>query len=344
VAGRDFAMDREGRWDIVSKAYHCLTEGVGNTFKSASAYIAESYQKGFTDEFIEPACLAKGLPAQAGRIESGDAVIFYNFREDSVRELTSAFVSDAFSGFPREKIKSLFFVTMTEYDERFSVRVAFPPLDVPWPLSRVVSDGGFRQLHVAETEKYAHVTYFFNGGKENPYANEERILVPSSGAHYDEAPEMSASNITGSILENISKQDFILANFANGDMVGHTGNFDATIKALEVLDESLGIFLPRILEAGGALVITSDHGNAEEKIYSISGEKRTKHTSNPVPFFVVASSFFRKTPLGEEEINQRYSEVGGMLTDVAPTIIELMGLRKPADMTGISLLPKILEQ
>ena len=215
-------------------------------------------------------------------------------------------------------------------------------MDVSWPLARAVSEAGLRQLHIAETEKYAHVTYFFNGGKEAPYQGEERILIPSpKSAHFDETPEMSAAKIADAILENLEKYDFILANFANGDMVGHTGNFNATVKAIEALDSLMEKLTSKILEVGGVMIITADHGNAEDKVYSASGEKRTKHTSNPVPFFIVVSDYKSRSPRPEQEILSRYMEVKGVLTDVAPTILNLIGLKKPADMTGVDLLPKI---
>ncbi|QQG42742.1 MAG: 2,3-bisphosphoglycerate-independent phosphoglycerate mutase [Candidatus Giovannonibacteria bacterium] len=338
VTGRYFAMDRDENWDRVEKFYKCLTSGGGAVFKSASAYVEEHYAKGITDELIPPASLG----SKESRIESGDAVIFFNYREDSERELTSAFVSNNFSGFPREKLGNLFFVTMTEYDKRFPAEVAFPPLDVAWPLARVISEAGLRQLHAAETEKYAHVTYFFNGGKETPYSGEERILIPSpKSARFDQTPEMSAAKITDTILENWEKYDFILANFANGDMVGHTGNFNATVKAIEVLDFSVGRLLGKALEAGGAMIIAADHGNAEEKVYSSSGEKRTKHTANPVPIFAAGKDFKLGAERSDREIFSRYMEVKGLLTDIAPTILSLMGLKKPAEMTGVDLLPKM---
>ncbi len=337
ISGRFFAMDRDDHWDRIEKMYKCLVGGECGSFASPSEYVRKSYEKNITDERIEPAKIESG----EGRIEAGDAVIFYNFREDSVRELASALVSNGFTGFPREKLNNLFFVTMTEYEKRLPVEAAFPPLDINWPLAKVVGEAGLKQLHIAETEKYAHVTYFFNGGTEKPFAGEERMLIASPKVgHFDEAPEMSAAKITDAILENVQKYDFILVNFANGDMVGHTGNFNATIKAIEALDFSLGLVVAKVLEIGGAIIITADHGNAEEKVYA-SGEKRTKHTSNPVPFFVVSRDLKSPSPKPEEEIAARYGKVLGVLSDIAPTTLSLMDLRKPAEMTGVDLLPKI---
>jgi len=345
ISGRFFAMDRDDQWDRIEKMYKCLVGGECGSFASPSEYVKQSYGENITDEHIEPACRQTGRPNEPkeSRIEAGDAVIFYNFREDSVRELTSAFVSNSFSGFPREKLNNLFFVTMTEYEKSLPAEVAFPPLDINLPLAKVMEEAGLKQLHIAETEKYAHVTYFFNGGTEKPFAGEERMLITSPKvAHFDEAPEMSAAKITDAILENIEKYDFILVNFANGDMVGHTGNFNATVKAIETLDFAIGRLVSRTLEAGGAIIITADHGNAEEKVYA-SGDKRTKHTANPVPFFVVAQDLKSSRPKPDAEIAERYGKVLGVLSDIAPTILSLMDLRKPAEMTGVDLLKKIKE-
>ena len=338
VSGRLYAMDRDENWDRVEKVYRAMAKNEGRQFQSASAYINFSYQNGLTDEFVEPAFLEGG----EGSIEAGDSVVFFNFREDSMRELVSAFTNDTFSGFARQKIESLFCVTMTEYDKQFSARVAFPPLGSVWPLARAISTSGFTQLHIAETEKYAHVTYFFNRGQELAFPGETRVLTPSpETVHFDTTPEMSAEKITDTVLESFRKYNFILINFANADMVGHTGNFEATIKALEMLDFCLGRLATRILEQDGVLIITSDHGNAEEKLYPVSGEKRTKHTANPVPFFVIANEFKSGKPKTDFEITKRYTETRGVLSDVAPTVLALMNLPRPGEMTGINLLPKI---
>ncbi len=337
--GRVYAMDRDGHWDRIEKAYRCLTEGAGEELGKASDYIAESYEKELTDEFINPGHIL----SKESLVRDTDAMVVYNFREDSMRELVSSFVSNDFKNFPREKINNLFFVTMTEYEKNFPAHVAFPPLGIKNPLARVLSESNLRQLHIAETEKYAHVTYFFNGGYEAPFKGEDRILIPSPPtAHFDETPEMSAEQVADTVISNLSKYDFILVNFSNADMVGHTGNFQATVRALEVLDFSLGKIVSKVLETGGALVITADHGNAEEKIYPISGEKRTKHTANPVPFFVIANDLKNENPKTEKEILSCYKEVTGVLTDVAPTILALLDIPKPYEMTGANILPKII--
>ena len=339
ISGRDFAMDRDENWDRLEKTYKCMTGSCPNEFSEASKYITESYEKDVFDEFIEPAMLKGG----EGKISSGDSVIFFNFREDSMRELVSSFVSDGFSGFSRDKLSDIFTVTMTEYDSKLPARVSFPTLDVPCPLSRVISEAGLSQLHIAETEKYAHVTYFFNGGKETPYKGENRILVPSQKTpKFDLVPEMSVAKITEEVLKGLVKYDFILANFANGDMVGHTGNFDATVKAIETLDGAIAKIYPEVLKMDGALIVTADHGNAEEKIYVSSGEKRTKHTANPVPFYIICNDVKNKEPRSESEIATRYGEVRGVLSDIAPSVLSLLALPKNEEMSGIDLLPKIL--
>ena len=341
VIGRHFAMDRDGHWDSIEKTYNLLVSAEGRPYEGASIYVAEEYKKGLSDEFVEPGFLAEG-GNPSGRIQDNDAVIFFNYREDSARELARAFVADGFDEFPRKKIANLLFATMTEYDPGFAAEVAFDPISIDRSLSKVISDAGFTQLHIAETEKYAHVTYFCNGGKEKAYPGEDRILVPSlPTAHFDEAPEMSAGAITEKVLESLTKYDFILVNFANADMVGHTGNFDATIKAIETLDTVVGGITTKVLEMNGAVIITGDHGNAEEKLYRVSAEKRTKHTTNPVPFFIVTKDFELKSERLPEGISENYSIVKGTLTDIAPTVLELIGLNKPAEMTGVSLVKKV---
>ncbi|MBU1179028.1 2,3-bisphosphoglycerate-independent phosphoglycerate mutase [Patescibacteria group bacterium] len=337
VIGRRFAMDRDGNWNFTKKAYDLFVEGIGKEFEFASMHIEDSYKKELTDEFVEP-----GFNKNSERIQNGDAVIFFNYREDSSRQLTSAFIQTGFDKFPRKKVADLSFITMTEYSPELPALVAFPPIKVRNPLAKIVSLAGLKQLHIAENEKYAHVTYFFNGGQEEPFENEDRILIPSPKTpYYDQVPEMSARKITEKILEKLSVYDFIVVNFANADMVGHTGNFEACIKAVEILDECIGKIVPKILDLGGAAVITADHGNVEEKIYKLSGEKRTKHTTNPVPFYLIGKSWLRPTPRQPEEIAKKYKETNGTLTDVAPTILEILGVQKPEEMIGQSLTSKL---
>ena len=345
LLGRSFAMDRDENWSQIETAYRLLTEGRGRPFKDPLVYVEESYRLEKTDAYLLPGFSAAENNRPLGRIKDGDAVIFYNFREDSARELTNAFIDERFDRFKRESwLKNLLFVTMTEYDKRFSVKAAFPPLDIEWPLARVVSEAGLKQLHVAETDKYAHVTYFLNGGREKPFSGEDRILIPSPPAEsYDQRPEMSASLITEAIIKNLKNYDFIVANFANGDMVGHTGNFEATVKAIEVLDFSVGKIMAKVLEFGGTVFITADHGNAEEKRYRLTGERRTQHTNNPVPCYLATEGVKRAVSRAAQEINDRYRDIGGVLIDVAPTVLGLLGLKAPPEMVGENFLNKILK-
>lgn len=342
LIGRHFSMDREERWNFTEAAYNCLVGTKGESFENPKKYIDTAYNAGITDEFLNPAWKVDETGKSVGRVQNGDALVFFNFREDSIRQIAHSFVDHDFDKFERPLLNNVFFVTMTEYEKGMSAHVAFPPLDVEWPLARVISYAGRKQLHIAETEKYAHVTYFFNSGKEAPYPGEDRKLIPSARVPFDQKPEMSAVEITDAVLAELGNYDFILINFANADMVGHTGNFDATMKAIETLDECLGKIREKILELGGALVLTGDHGNAEEKRYRLTGEPRTKHSSNPVPLYVVAKQFKRKISRTDQEVKECLSKVEGVLSDVAPTILDLMGLETPAEMTGIDLLPRLI--
>lgn len=338
IIGRDFSMDRDGDWGEIEKTYNLLTKGEGSKFKNSAKYLGGQYAKGITDEYIEPAWDGEN----ESRIKDGDAAIFFNFREDSARELTEAFIEEGFDKFPRKKISDLEFVTMTEYENKFSSLAAFAPLNVFMPLAKVIADKNLKQFHIAETEKYAHVTYFFNGGNETPYPGENRLLVESlPGSHYEEHPEMRAEKIADEVISRIKNYDFILVNLANADMVGHTGDFEATQRALEVLDREVGRIVEEILKNDGIVIITGDHGNAEEKRYRVTGEKKTKHSVNPVPIFLIGKKFERENPRTKEEIMKQYNKVGGVISDVAPTILELMGIEKPADMTGVSLLKEL---
>jgi len=345
VIGRHFAMDRDGNWTQIEAAYRLLVEGLGESFEEAASFIERQYAAGLTDEFIKPGYLKSESGTPLGRIAENDAVVFFNFREDSARELTEAFISDSFDYFGRVSLPNLFFATMTRYSDKFNAAVAFAPIDVSRGLARIISDAGLKQLHVAETEKYAHVTYFFNGGEENPFPGEDRKLIPSSkSAKYEERPEMEAGSVADAVIAGFGDYDFILANFANPDMVGHTGNFEATIRAIEVVDAVLGRIISKTLEAGGAVVVTSDHGNAEEKRYGVSGRARTKHTVNPVPVWLAAAEARGKEPLDDADIKKAYLKTEGVLSDVAPTILELMNLKKPEEMNGRSLLPKLFKE
>lgn len=338
VVGRFYALDRDEKWDRTQTAYELMTEGKGEAIASASEHLQKSYEQDITDEFIKPTFVETpaGKPAL---ISEGDALIFSDFREDSMRQLAHAFADETFDRFPRKKIANLFVATMTEYQKDLPADAAFPQLGIDWPLSRVLGEAGLKHLHIAETQKYAHVTYFFNGGKEKPFLGEDRILIPSvATAHFDEAPQMRAKEITARILENIESHDCIIANFANADMVGHSGNFQAAIQAVEILDESIGQIMNAVLNVGGILLITGDHGNIELKRNVISGEKLTEHSINPVPLYVIGPQTKRKVPRTEEEIKKQKTEPGGILADVAPTILEILEIEKPKEMTGKSLV------
>ncbi len=326
VMGRYYAMDRDKRWDRVKLAYEALTSPVLPGNIGGSEAVAAAYKLDETDEFIQPRVCC-GFDA----VEDGDSVIFCNFRPDRAREITRAFVDPDFDGFERERIvKDLCYVCMTRYDETIpNVLVAYPPEPLVNTLGEYVSSKGLKQLRIAETEKYAHVTFFFNGGVEQPYEGEDRILIPSPKvATYDLKPEMSAYEVTDAVCEAIDggKYDMIIMNLANCDMVGHTGVYEAAVAAVEAVDSCVGRVAEHIRKAGGAVLITADHGNADEMI-DAEGGPMTAHTCNPVPVILLDAS-------GEKhELRD-----GGALCDLAPTLLGLMGLEVPAEMTGKSLL------
>lgn len=337
ISGRNFSMDRNNNWDRIEKTYRMLTEGKGNTADDPLVVLEQSYLKNITDEYIEPTVITEKEKPIAN-IEDKDAVIFFNFREDRARELTRAFVLPDFDGF-RRKLLNLHFVTLTEYERNLPVSVAFPPEDIHHSLGEILSQTGKKQLRIAETEKYAHVTYFFNGGKEKPFPEEDRILVPSPAvSRFDEIPEMSSPQITETLIDNLKKNeyDFILVNYASPDMVGHTGNEAASIKAVEATDKSLSILVPAVLKAGGAMIITSDHGNVEEIKKASSGEIDTEHSTNPVPLWYITPDNHREK--NAEQMVREQNEVNGLLSDIAVTILDTMGIQKPAEMNGTSLL------
>ncbi len=335
IGGRYFAMDRNNNWDRVQKAYATMVNGAGEKTEDIQEYLRASYKKEVFDEFIEPATVCQdGEPI--GKIADGDSVIFFNYREDRARQITKAFSVPDFPSFPTTKFQDLFFATMTQYEEGLPVRVAFPPIKVTVCLGKVLSKNNFKQLRIAETEKFAHVTYFFNGGNEESFTGEDRVIIPSKDvASYDLLPEMSAPEITEKVLGFIDseKYDFILLNFANADMVGHTGNETATIKAAETIDRCLAEVVAGVLAKGGQLLITADHGNAEEMVDQHTGERDTEHSANPVPLLYITAENRRTKPQNDQPM-----AVAGLLSDVAPTILEIMHLEKPDEMTGESLL------
>ena len=329
VSGRYYAMDRDKRWDRVEKAYLCLTEGIGNKADSALAAIRNSYKEKITDEFLLPTVINGAVPE--GLIRDGDGVIFFNFRADRARELTRALTEADFKEFPRKRLIELAtYTTMTQYDETFNVPIAYPPREIRRILGEIASQAGIRQLRIAETEKYAHVTYFFNGGEEKKFPGEERIMIPSPRdvATYDLKPEMSAREVTEAMVKYLREQEvgLVIANYANADMVGHTGNFEASVKAVEVIDECLGTVVDAVLSKKGKVVITADHGNIEQLIDYDTGMPHTAHTTNLVPVILIDDE--RK----QCRLNQ------GTAIDVAPTVLQLLKLSQPKEMTGKSLI------
>ena len=342
IIGRMYCMDRDELWDRIRTSYEALTAGNGNPFRDPVEYIGQNYKKGIFDEFIEPGVLVDGEGKSIGRVEDNDAMITFNFREDSMREISRALAQDSFAAFSRQRLNNFLRGTMTEYEEGLEAESAFPPLSIRWGLSETISHAGENQLHIAESEKYAHVTYFFNGGREDSFPHEERLLIPSpKTAHFDETPEMNAEGVKKAILDNFSSFGFILANFANADMVGHSGNFEAVKKSIQTMDSSLSEIVKRVLESGAVLVITGDHGNAERKLDVFSGERSTKHTTNAVPFFVIGKDFGLGRERTMDEVVLCRKSIGGVLTDVSPTVLELMGIEKPKEMIGKSLLADI---
>jgi 2,3-bisphosphoglycerate-independent phosphoglycerate mutase len=325
VMGRFYGMDRDKRWERTKLAYDCIVLGEGLRADGVEEAITDAYQRMETDEFIRPTRLVHSPDSM---VSSGDSVIFFNFRPDRTRQLSYAMTDPFFHDFPRVRQPITHFVCMTQYDERIPAYVAFFPLEVPRGLAEVISDNGLAQLKVGETEKYAHVTYFFNGGREEPFPGETRVLVPSPRvATYDLIPEMAAWAIAGVVERNLRSNDYdlIVVNFANMDMVGHTGDLKATVKASETVDACIEQVWKAVRAQGGALVVTSDHGNAEEMVYNADRSPNTAHTTNPVPFCV----------LGPRPVQLRSN---GGLADVAPTILDLMGIPQPEEMTGRTLI------
>lgn len=330
VSGRYYAMDRDGRWDRVQKAYEVMTKDGYGAGRSASELLQQSYTEGITDEFVIPVRVAPGA------IAPEDGVIFFNFRPDRARQLTQAFVDPGFRGFERQQIQPLTFLTFTQYDSNFPVLVAFEPQNLNNILGQVISEHGLRQFRTAETEKYAHVTYFFNGGFEQPFEGEDRELVQSPMVStYDQAPAMSAAEVTEVAIAAISKQIYslIVINYANPDMVGHTGLMDAAVNAVKTVDHCLGQLLQSISKVGGTAIIIADHGNAEY-MWDEDGNPWTAHTTNPVPFILVEGEG-RKIPGHGTEVPLRED---GRLADIAPTILEILQLPQPPEMTGRSMI------
>ena len=329
LSGRYYAMDRDKRWDRVQKCYDAMVNGKGNKSTSATIAIEDSYQKEVFDEFVEPTVICNG-DTPIATIKEHDSIIFFNFRPDRARQITRAIVDKDFDAFETKKMET-YFVCFTSYDETMpNVKIAFKKEPLVNTFGEIISKHGLTQLRIAETEKYAHVTFFFNGGEEKQYPGEDRILVPSPKvATYDLQPEMSAPEVTKKVVEaiNSGKYDSIILNYANTDMVGHTGNLPAAIKAVETIDECVGKVVEAIVAHHGTILITADHGNCEQMIDYKTGEPHTAHTTNPVPLILVT-----------EDTSLKLKE--GKLADLAPTMLELLGIEKPKEMTGESILVK----
>tara|TARA_Y100000588_G_C14258266_1_gene926486 strand:- start:14 stop:1570 length:1557 start_codon:yes stop_codon:yes gene_type:complete len=330
VSGRYYAMDRDSRWDRTERAFIAMTKGAGGKTFSVDNYIEESYRLNITDEFVEPAVIVNQSDHPVGCIEDGDSVIFFNFRSDRARQLTRALTFENFIDFKRTTRLNIHCTTMTEYDATFDQPVAFSPTTMSDNLAEVLSLNGLRNLRLAETEKYAHVTYFFNGGEEQPYPGEDRILVPSQKVPtYDLKPGMSANNITTELIRDIEsgQHDVIVCNFANADMVGHTGKLDAAVEAVATVDQCLAKIVTAVQNHNGTVIVTADHGNAEQMWDVERQGPHTAHTTNPVPLLLINSDFK----------DRGLKLKNGSLRDVAPTILGLLKIKSPNAMTGTDL-------
>jgi 2,3-bisphosphoglycerate-independent phosphoglycerate mutase len=333
LSGRYYAMDRDRRWDRTKLAYQVMTGNGELDGRDPVALMQANYDQDITDEFMPPTRFTEDA------VEAGDGVIFFNFRPDRARQLTAAFTNPDFDGFEREQIEPLAFVTFTQYDPTLPVQVAFAPQSLHNILGEVIANHGLKQFRTAETEKYPHVTYFFNGGLEQPFTGEDRELIPSPQvATYDRQPEMSAQAVTEVACKAIQKGEYslIVINYANPDMVGHTGKMDAAVSAIETVDRCMGRLVEAVIQAGGTMLITADHGNAEY-MWDENGNPWTAHTTNQVPLILIEGEKL-KIPRHGPEVQLRE---GGRLCDIAPTLLDILQLDQPAEMTGISLLAPV---
>ncbi|GAC1412253.1 MAG: 2,3-bisphosphoglycerate-independent phosphoglycerate mutase [Candidatus Doudnabacteria bacterium] len=342
ISGRFYAMDRGGHWSQTEMTYQAMVNGVGASSNSALDAIATNYAKGIYDEMIPPTVIMEqGQPV--AKVEANDAVIFFNFRQDRALQLTIAFVApERMPKADHPKLENLFFVTITSYSPELKASIAFPQLEIENDLAGLVSKAGLKQFHAAESEKFAHVTSFFNGGKMDPLKNEEREFIssPDNTNNYMDHPEMSVQKLADTLIQKILKTDnnFFVVNFANADMVGHTGNLEATVNAIKSIDAQLAKIADAILSVDGAFFITADHGNAEIMLNTTTGEINKDHTTSPVPFILVAKQFQRKAPAKITYENLASMMPEGSLADIAPTVLEFFDIKKPSQMTGISLL------
>ena len=333
LIGRYYAMDRNEHWRLTETAYQTLTGQVGQVVDDPAPIIKATYEQNTTEEYLPPIRFSDDK-----KIKDGDSIIFFNYREDSIRQLASSFITKNFDKFPVMKFDNLYIATMSHYDDSFDVPVIYPADIVEEPIGKVIADRGMTQLRLAETYKYAHVTYFFNGLREPPFKGEYRILIPSNtGLHPEEHPEMMAQAITDRVIEAIQSKsfDFVLVNYANGDAIAHTSDYNASLEAVRVIDREIGRVLKIAEDPDTLLVITSDHGNIEEMISPVTGLPESQHDPSPVPFYLVAEEFRGRKFVNFESLEL---ETLGSLADVAPTILEIMGIEKPKEMTGRSLL------
>ncbi len=354
ITGRFYAMDRGKHWDQTEATYQMLTHGIGNAADTAEQAILNSYQQNVYDEMIMPTAIIERTEGESGMkpvatIEDNDAVIFFNFRSDRALQLTLAFVDPSKMKIdkPHQPLQNLCFVTMTEYFFGLPVEVAYPPINLQNNLAEVIAQNNLRQFHIAESEKYAHVTSFFNGGISEPMPGEERRIVssPDNNRNYEQQPEMSGPELTEVLIEKIKNEDFsfYLANYANGDMVGHTGMLQAGIKAVQYLDRFMQEVADAVLDVGGVLIITADHGNIEGMIDLKTGGIDKEHSTSPVPFIIVAKEFAFPEPKHRDYLSLSSRVPSGVVSDIAPTILELFGLPKPPEMNGRNLLTELLE-
>lgn len=337
LVGRYYAMDREKNWRLTQTAYEAMIGTSGALVTDPTAAIQATYKQGSTEEYLPALRFAEDK-----KVSDGDALVFFNYREDSIRQLASSFITKDFTFFPRATFNNLYVATFTHYDDAFDVPVAFPADTVEDPIGKVLSDAGLLQLRLAETYKYAHVTYFFNGLREEPFKGEYRTLVPSNtGPRPDEHPEMMAAAITDRLVEAIQSRgfDFILVNYANADTIAHTANFNAALETIKVLDAQIARVVKAADNPDTLLFITADHGNIEEMINEVTGEPESQHDASPVPFYLIAQEYRGKKFVNAERLTL---ETLGSLADVAPTILALMGIAKPQDMTGNSLMDGLI--
>jgi len=348
IGGRFYTMDRGGHWNQTAETYQALVDGKGPTFNSAEECIALSYNQQIFDEMIKPAVIVDEEEQPVGKIADNDAVIFFNFRQDRALQLTEFFVKPEAvpEQFRRQPLQNLYFATMTEYASGLPVHVAFPPISLKNNLAEVLANNHLTQFHIAESEKYAHVTAFFNCGRTEKWPGEDRIIVtsPENGRNYVDHPEMSAEELTDILTQKIVSTDtnFFVANFANPDMVGHTGSLSAATAAVEFIDKCLKRIMDSCLQVDAAMLVTADHGNVEQMVNSKTGDIDKDHTTNPVPFLLIANEFRFKSPTNHTYNSLCTKVPSGVICDIAPTVLELFGLPKPEEMTGVDLLDELV--